>query len=194
MLTFHEKEHVYKLEGIPIPSVTQVIQSVGLTNYKNVNLEILEYAGDKGTKIHQTLDYYDRGVLDEENLHPILKDYLEQWKKFLSDYNITIIESELRMFHPRYRYAGTIDKIAKYKNNNIVLLDIKSGAASATHDLQTAAYAEMYEANTQKKIHSRMCVYLEQDRYKVVGFTESSFTVFLSALSIYNWKLKNKIT
>lgn len=191
---FDEREHKYTLNGVQIPSVTQIIRDVGMTNYSNINKETLEYAGDRGTKIHSTLDYYDKGILDDDELHPTLRNYLEQWKKFLNDYGLTILESELMLYHPTYLYAGTIDKIAEDKSKKRYLIDVKSGVSLPSHDIQTSAYEELYRVNTGKKIHQRLCVYLGEDKYKSVGYQgTSSLGIFLSALSIYNWKLKHKI-
>ena len=69
---FLEAEHIYKLDGKIIPSCTSVLPySFG---------QNAEYARQKGTYVHDMLNLFGRGDLDEDNLHPILKDYLESYK------------------------------------------------------------------------------------------------------------------
>ncbi len=144
---FLEDTHTYTLDGVVIPSVTQVLPY----NYGNN----AEYARQKGIYVHDMLDLYGRGNLDEESLDPILKDYLESYKLItnlrsgnviadwktgikhpanalqLAGYHLLVTEGvtgagdnlvalsragafqgqEVRLYHPIYRFAGTIDYV-----------------------------------------------------------------------------------
>ena len=65
MLTFEEKEHIYKWDGVTVPSVTQVIANwtkiivAGREYYDSpytgdvVTAAIIEQAGDWGTAAHK---------------------------------------------------------------------------------------------------------------------------------------------
>jgi len=191
-LTFNEETHTYKLNGVELPSVTQIITSIGLVDYSMVNKDLLDYKADIGRKIHKTIELYDNKELDNSELHPLLRNYLEQWRKFKKDFRLHTIESEIRMFHPAYKYAGTIDKLGRI-DDYYVILDIKSGGISPSHSIQTSAYKEMLEKNTQIKIKKRFAVYLTEENYTVVEHKDNDLGVFLAALSIYNWKKKNKL-
>jgi len=193
VLVYNEETHTYTLNGVELPSVTQIITSIGLVDYSMANKDLLEYKADIGRKVHRTIELYDNNELDDSELHPLLKNYLEQWKKFKKDFGLHIIESEIKMFHPIYKYAGTIDVLGRI-DDYYVIIDIKSGGEIPAHSIQTSAYKEMIEKNTKIKIRRRFAVYLTEENYNVVEHKNKDLNIFLSALSIYNWKKKNKLT
>lgn len=190
MLSFNEDNHEYKLDGLLIPSVTQIIQDAGLINLDWVNPELLAEKADLGKKIHSTTELYDTGNLNAEELHPTLKSYLNSWVKFRTDYNFVPTEIELMLAHSLYRYAGRIDRIG-FVNKELTLIDIKSGSVQKTNALQTAAYAELFNQDKKKsgQIKNRLIVYLSPDGYKIEGHTDANDrNVFFAALTISNFK------
>ena len=192
-LTYNEETHTYTLNGVELPSVTQIITSIGLVDYSMISKDLLDYKADIGRKVHKTIEYHDNNELDDSELHPLLKNYLEQWKKFKKDFRFHIVESEIKTFHPVYKYAGTVDKLGRI-DDYYVIVDIKSGGASPSHSIQTSAYKEMIEKNMKIKVRKRYAVYLTEENYTVVEHKDNDLGVFLAALSIYNWKKKNKLT
>lgn len=54
-LTYEEEWHVYKLNGVIIPSVTQLLDT---GEYINVPEVVLEYARKKGTLVHKEIEEY----------------------------------------------------------------------------------------------------------------------------------------
>lgn len=193
MLEFKEEGHIYLLDGKQIPSVTEIIQKAGVSNFEGIPKTILERKAKLGKSIHKTLEYYDKGILDEENLHPTLKLYLDGWKLFLKQFKPEILMIEQKYYHPRYYYAGTIDRIVKFSDNYYVI-DIKTGDENKSHRIQTAAYKEMIEEQEQfKKIKiKRMIVYLVPEQYKITEHKNDreDLNVFLSCLTIYQFNKK----
>lgn len=190
-LTFDESIHQYKENGIVVPSVTQVLKESGLVDLSFVDKETLLYKSDLGTKVHKATEYFDRDVLDMEELHPVLKGYLNAWIKFSHDYKFIPQDIELRMIHPLYKYAGTIDRIGLIKPS-IVQLDIKSGVRHHSHKIQSAGYTELYNYGKPKneQVKRRFTVYLNEDgTYKVDEHKKATdFKIFLAALTITNYK------
>lgn len=187
-LTFTEAMHEYKLNGVIIGSVTQIIKDAGLIDYSLVPKELLEVKSDLGQKVHSTTELYDLGTLDKKDLHPVLKNYLKQWIKFRKDYNFIPTHIEYELYHPLYKYAGRIDRVGT-RGTNLTLLDLKTANPQRANALQTAAYKEMFEKQTGLKIKERMTVYLFEDSYKVeIHNKPDDLPVFLAALSIYNYK------
>jgi len=187
-LVFEKENHRYLLDGLSIPSVTQIISN--LINLGFVSAEILKEKADLGTKVHLTTEFYDKGTLDLTGLHPMLKQYLDSWIKFRKDFGFEPTEIELRLAHPILRYAGTIDRVGII-NGKKVLLDIKSGSVQKAHEIQTAGYEELYNYGKKKIEHikKRMLVYLRPDGYKVEeNKNANDRSVFLSCLTIYNYK------
>jgi len=190
MLTFNESKHEYKYNGLIIPSVTQILRGSGLVNLDWIPKELLEEKADLGTKIHKTTELYDQDTLDYEKLHSLLKNYLNGWIKFRETFQFEPLEIEPEYYHKIYRYAGRIDRVGIVKKE-ITIVDIKSGTHQKTHEIQTAGYQLLYNSNKPKKEQStkRLLVYLKENDFKVEeNKNKTDESVFLSALTIYNYK------
>ena len=185
-LEFTAENHVYRVGGVTIPSVTQIIKDAGLVNFDFISDELLAAKADLGNKVHRATELNDNGILDYEDLHPKLRGYLDSWIKFRKDFGFIPSEIEITYYHPLYRYAGRIDRIG-----DLTLVDIKSGTVQKTHSIQTAGYAELfnYKKPKREQIKRRLAVYLTQENYKVIEHKESSDkNVFLACLTIANYK------
>ena len=194
-LTFTAENHIYRVGGVIVPSVTQIIKDAGLVNFDFISDELLAAKADLGNKVHSTIELNDHGTLDVETLHILLKKYLDSWIKFKHDFNYTTIDIELQLYHPLFRYAGRIDQVGETEKG-LTLLDIKSGKVQKTHPIQTAGYAELfnYKKPKREQIKRRLAVYLTTENYKVIEHKESSDrNIFLAALTIANYhKRSNK--
>lgn len=193
--TYNDELHEYKLNGLKIPSVTQVIEDV-FPMSEFIPKELLRQKADLGKKVHSTTELYDKGTLDENFLHPILQNYLNQWVKFRKDYNVQFNlellgeNIETMAYHSIYKFAGRIDRTCLVEKEKSII-DIKSGTEQKTHQLQTAAYSMLVNQSLDKKsqIKKRYAVYLSETDYKVIPHTNTNDeNIFLSCLSIYNYK------
>ena len=148
-LEFSEADHVYRLHGQEIPSVTSVIRDNRLgADFSRVSAEALQRARELGTAVHAALHYFDEGTLDETTVDPAVAPYLAAWQAFCADRNVVIVEMERRFADPTYQFAGTLDRIVVADvdagQRRRVLVDVKTGGVDGAH-YQTAAYA--YLAN-----------------------------------------------
>ena len=183
MLRFNAEKHQYLLDGVVLPSVTQVLRSVGLINFSGIDQEILNRASALGTAAHQACHYDDLGDLDESTLDHHLKPYLEAWRAFRGDMLFYSIEQPL--CHPDYGFAGTPDRIA-----GKTIIDIKtSSVVYPWTGLQLAGYSILADIPTAR----RLAVQLKPDgKYSVTEYTDrNDRACFLSCLAIYNWKFNN---
>lgn len=193
MLTFTEENHQYKNDGIVVPSVTQILKGAGLVSFDFVKKEVLEAKATLGSSIHLTTEYFDKGTLDLEALHPTLKAYLDGWIKFKKDFGFEPIEIEALHYHKLYKFAGTLDRTGMI-DKKLHLVDIKSGAHHKSHAIQTAAYKMLHDQGKPKKeqIKKRIVVHLKEDgTYKVIpneSITDEQ--VFKAALTIFNYHNK----
>jgi hypothetical protein len=193
-LSFDETKHIYKSDGLVIPSVTQIMQSSGLVNLEWISQEILDNTSDLGKKVHKTTELLDKGTLDIETLHPTLRNYLNGWIKFRKDFDFIPTEIELQLFHELYKYAGRIDRVGMI-GKDLTLLDIKSGTKQKSHAIQTMGYKLLYDQNKKKpeQIKRRLIVYLSEDGYKIEEHKEETDkNIFLAALTITNFLRNNK--
>lgn len=188
MLTFEKEDHIYKYNGIKVPSVTQIIKEAGLSELNSVPQEILEEKADIGNKVHKATELYDRDNLDVDSIHPILLNYVSSWEKFRKDFQFIPEEIELELVHNLYRFAGRVDRVGTiYGKKSKVIVDIKTGMKLKSHSLQTAGYKLLYEQNG--KISKRFSVYLTQEDYKISEHKNRyDENVFLAALTITNYK------
>jgi hypothetical protein len=189
-LTFNPEIHEYLLNGSRIPSVTQALQV--LNPLSGIPLDRLESAREFGIAVHLACELYDLNNLDEVNLDPNLQPYLEGWMLFKDDMNFKPLRVEERVYSVKYRFAGTVDRIGE----DLSILDIKSGSElTEIVGLQTAGYQLAYnEMNPKNKSKKRLGVLLTPaGTYKIQEYkNKNDANVFLSALSITNWKERNK--
>jgi hypothetical protein len=125
-LQFNEENHVYTVDGVKIPSVTTVLSSTGISDYSRVPSQTLEEAAARGTAVHRILELYDMGQLAE--CPEWATEYLDAWKKFKTEMDVKILACEMRVFHDKFWFAGTLDRIAMIGGEKYIL-DIKTTSA-----------------------------------------------------------------
>ena len=190
-LTFDESNHEYRLDGIKLPSVTQVLQGAGLSDFSKVNPELLERAKKFGTATHITCALFDDNRLDMKSLDPALEPRLEAWILFKRDFGITkFTEIEKQVYSTKYQYAGCLDRLWED-----ALIEIKTCTTiPKTTGLQLVGYQGAYEEMYKVKIKRRICVQLLDGTYKMEEYKDrTDFRVFTSCLSIVNWQKINNI-
>jgi len=142
-LSFDEDKHAYRLDGRPIPSVTTILQSAGIVDYRFVKKEDREFYLTRGSYIHTATQYLDEGDLNLEDLDPEIRGYVEGYVKFKKDTGFTPTMIEFRSFNASLWYAGTLDRVGML-NGNRVIVDFKSGTVAKWVELQTlGGYAQM---------------------------------------------------
>lgn len=191
-IEFDESNHVYRVDGVVYPSVTQILESAGLPDLSRVPADILEWKADIGRKVHKAIEFDDDGDLDFDFLPVELRPYVEAYRKFKTESGFEPLAAEEPIFHPVYKYPGKPDRIGLL-NGRIVLIDYKTGMI----DLkcvgpQTAAYKKAWDEVHQRKdqIVRRFALKLSNDgTYKLIECKNpNDFNIFLSALSLYNWR------
>lgn len=143
--------------GVYYPSVTTVLEAFpkgyAFSQWQkdlghNADF-ILQRAAETGSKVHDAIDQYLKGVevvweVDKQNYT------LEEWKmilkfvEFWETFKPEIITNEVSIISDTYRTGGTIDLVCRI-NNEIWLIDAKSGnAIHDSHELQIATYAYLW--------------------------------------------------
>lgn len=194
-LQFDAAEHRYTVAGERWPSVTEVLEP--LNELDGIPRAVLKAAAEFGTHVHMATDLYDKGILDEPALDPHLAPYLAGWKLFLRDTGAKVLHSEVRVAHPKLRYAGTLDKIVQWTRRRSIQsqIDIKSGLVPRTVGPQTAAYnaaGESMGVAWWRPNTDRYCLQLKPDAsYRLTKLTDASdWSIYLSALNLHRWRNK----
>lgn len=186
LFTFDEAAHAYHLDGVRLPSVTQVLEDVEIIDYGYIPPSTRQMALERGSAVHQAIHYDIEGDLDWASLDPALIGYVEAARAVRRDYHLAAPELvEHRGYHPKFRYAGTLD----LKQGDI-LLDWKTNDAPWWVAVQTAAYAALFPDPASLR---RFSFELHADgRYKAAEFRCTDFSrdfqVFLSALNVFTAK------
>jgi hypothetical protein len=194
MLTFDEKSHTYTLDGRVLPSVTRVLRDAGLIDARWFD----EAAAWRGSCVHQALEFYDQGDLNEATLDSALRGYLDGWRKFLVETGFEITGIEMPVADATYGYAGRLDRRGVLAGTDCIL-DIKSGASVAPATaLQLAAYAcasDSCGAGKDSIVLRRLAVRLPGDgTYKMTEYRErTDWHVFAAALAVLNWKRNHNL-
>lgn len=198
ILQFDEANHRYTVDGIVIPSVTQILKP--LYSFHGVHPDVLAAKAALGTAVHRACELLDNDDLDQETeegragLAPIA-GYLAGYVKFKAEVRPVVLENETRLYHPAHMYAGTIDR--RYTiNRDLWDIDLKSTVAmSPIVGLQTAAYSELFRAQGDRRKPRRGALQLFPDgKYKLWEFKEpNDLAVFLSLLNVHRFKERHSL-
>jgi len=150
---FDEVSHEYWLNSVRIPSVTQILDGVGLIS----DFAKQPLAAERGKLIHLACKYLANGVLDWSTVDASILGYVCSYAKFLEHTAWKILAVEQSLHDPEYLFAGTYDVLF-----SDYLVDIKSGAPAKWHALQTAAYRRL-ASWAGAKATKRATVYLQED-------------------------------
>lgn len=123
VLTFDDRRHIYRLKGIELPSVTQVMKPLSDETYRSVEPRVLNRAADKGTAVHNAIEnYISFGI---EDIDPEFSGYFTAFLRWYREFNVKPIASEYRLYHKFMGYAGTADLICDI-GGQLHLVDYKT--------------------------------------------------------------------
>lgn len=193
MLTFDEAAHAYFWNGQRVPNVTSILAP--LVDYSRIPPGTLEVARQKGVAVHKMVELDCKGDLDEDGLPEWMRPVLTQWRLFVRESGFELFKSEYRVFHPRFKYAGTLDLYGAIRGKHCFIDVKRSFAAGPVIGLQLSAYEEAYEAQEGCPDALRYALRLnENGPYRLEQHADrSDFTTFLSLLTIYNFRRKHDL-
>lgn len=188
-LVFDEARHEYRYGGVLVPSVTGILKP--LVDYSAINPDVLARASALGTMVHQTTELYDLGVLDEDDLDPILVPYLEGWKRFRREVEFVPATVEKRMYHP-LGYCGTSDRTGAIRGVMSVVDIKKMMTLGPVIGPQLAAYKEAHNLEGAG-IEKRFALGLRPDgTYRLQEFTDpTDLPCFMGLLAVHKWRIKH---
>lgn len=196
VLTFDAATHVYQVQGKRVPSVTQILSSLGFNEFGFCPPEVMEAARLRGNDVHKATELLDLNQLDWTTVSDEIAPYLIAYQKFLSEVKPKSIEViEHKVYHKTFGYCGMCDRVYKYPYG-LAMVDIKAGTEQVTHKLQTAAYAMAWdhEQGPLRKISRRFALYLfNNGKYKLVEHPHAiDRATFISAIQVFQWRQVNQ--
>lgn len=186
MLIFDEKTHTYTLDGVVLPSVSQIIRGDEKMFCRPSDLErgrIVHAACALGTEL-------DLDTVDER-----VKGYHDAYMSFVRDTEWIKMFGERPIASAAFGFAGTPDMVGHFNDPlKVCVVDIKTGKTLDKHHvrMQTAAYQILLShAMPELEIYKRYALLLmESGKYKlsecVGGWCE-----FSALLQAHNERVKS---
>lgn len=167
ILTFEEEPHEYRVDGRPVPSVTQVIkEAYGDLVWPWVN----EFAMERGRIAHKALHLWQLGDLDAKSLSSYIAGFVAAGIRWLTESGFEIRVSEHRMYSVIYDYAGTCDLIGTLDRKS-ACVDYKTGEPGWACGPQTWAYTQAWQEETGEVIRNRYGLHLFEDgHYQLIPY------------------------
>lgn len=215
-LDFDEEEHIYTRNDKEYKSVTTFVKeffskfdaeavaqskAYSYGKYKDKSkeeiLEMWRQKADDGTEVHKQIEDWLRGK-ELAGWKPRAKQGRKYWlSNIREEYFIHDVWPELRVYHDKYKLAGTVDVVFKHNSkgktakHQVTLVDWKTNKAiykspykkgsTGTHEitenipdcnwhhysLQLSLYAFILEDQFDQNIYKLNLVHLKQDDYKV---------------------------
>lgn len=188
---FNETNHIYKLNGSVIPSVTEVIEPIHQKVYKNISAHSLEIAADRGTRVHRAIEFWNK--YNFYNVDEDCKGYIEAYKKFRNDHqDWKLLNSELRTYHKNLFYGMTIDEVYQTPKG-IVINDIKTTSQPRMDvwAVQLGGYKAGYASQHHSISDTTILQLFNNGRYVLYDVKDDYF-IFLACLQIYRFNERSK--
>jgi hypothetical protein len=150
MIYFDEVNHLYYVDGKPVPSVTTIISSVCGSGYDTIPVDVLAKASYRGSCVHSATEIVDEGEDPSEYIQSV-KTHSESVfgsivdiEPFVSAYQKAKLPKWSVVEHRFYcggelPYAGTIDRATASEVWDIKTQSLKD---EKKWQLQLSAYAE----------------------------------------------------
>jgi hypothetical protein len=197
MLEFDSINHIYRLDGVIIPSYSQISKDLGLIDYSHVKQSTLEWKANVGKAVHTAIFLHNTDELDMDSLDETVKSYFDSWLMFKDSYQPKILTqySEKPICSFKYRYGVTPDIIAEIEDL-LTVVEIKTvSSMSPVIDLQTEAQKIALEETYKIKIKQRWGLQLIPNAMpKLELYTEmSDFTAWVSCANVWHYKEKENL-
>ncbi len=190
-IVFNEERHLYTVDGIAVPSVTEIIRPLMVDVAEKGKPWLRDIAADRGTRIHQATMLMDYG--EEPEIEPDTAGYIKAYQRFLEDYNPKWEGIETLVYHDGLGFAGTIDRYG-YIGGEKVLVDIKTGAYNKyPMCAQLSAYICALRKWNGFSAEKAFDLMLSNDgTYQIKNIDHVASSLFVDCLNIYDITKRRK--
>ena len=184
-IVFNEERHQYSVDGIIVPSVTEIIRPLMVDVAEKGKPWLRDIAADRGTRIHQATMLMDYG--EDPDIDPDTAGYIKAYKRFIEDYDPKWEGIETLVYSKQYQYAGTIDRYGLVEGERCVV-DIKTGAYNKyPMSAQLSGYIFALGETMGYKAESAFDLMLSKDgTYQIKDIDHGGALLFTDCLNIYN--------
>lgn len=161
-IEFIDESHTYIVDGMIVPSVTQIMKSMSEQYYSGIHPEVLKEAADRGTRVHKTIyDFEHNNVVLVDDTMPFLKNYqiakhIKKFKPLMQEFMLT-----------EGTFAGTLDMLAEMDGQQVII-DLKATSKfnKELAEVQLSGYVELCEKNGIG-VNGTYILHLTKDSYKL---------------------------
>ena len=134
-------------------------------------------ARDFGTYAHSVVEHIAMAQSNDERLGrdadrapesfvigPEYAHIAEGFQMWQRDSGLTIVATEIMVWHSFYEYAGTIDMVCRNKDGMLAVADLKTGGIYNETAMQLAAYAKALQHMTGEEVHEAWALRLPRER------------------------------
>lgn len=160
-LSFDHASHEYRLSGVRVPSVTQVLGDIVPGWHAD------PWYLERGTAVHACAAMVARG--EDFDFDPQIAGQVKAIRRFFKEVRPVVFAVEKMVWSCKYLYAGTLDLSATI-GSRFLLVDWKASIGPAVR-WQLAAYAVAYrECSENKNIPRHGCgVQINEDGTYQIG-------------------------
>ena len=167
LLEYIDSTHTYIYNGIILPSITQILKIKFGNKYNGVSKEVLQKASESGTKVHETIENYEKRSIDNDQC-----EELRNYKFLKKQCKFECLDNEVPIvlfLDNKPVCAGRIDLILK-ENEDVGIGDIKR---TSSFDKEYVAYqTNLYRIGYQQcygvKISFLRGLHLREDTRKYI--------------------------
>ena len=168
-LTFDEGPHVYRLNGVQIPSVSNIMEPLSRAKYDGVSDSVLQKAADRGTAVHNSIENFLK--FEFEDFPPEHIGYVNAFKAWWDLMQPQVVGSEVRLYHKQLEYAGTLDLLCVVCGK-LCLYDFKT--TYQVSEMTCGVQLEAYDQGLQThgiKVDEKHILHLKKDgKFKDISF------------------------
>lgn len=135
--TFDAQQHAYAIDGVRVPSITQLLDKGGLVNGAAY---FTEESRRRGHAVHSLCMDFELGALTMERLDGPYRGYVLGYIEAMTAIKPSWEQVEVFDIHPTLRFGGRPDRVGPVYTLPTVL-EIKSAAKAKHHSVQTALQA-----------------------------------------------------
>ena len=161
-----DDKHIYRVDGVVKPSVTEILRDEGVIDLRRIPIESLRAARELGKEVHRVIRLFLTGKLKIDTIDAVVAPYFKAFLTFTKDFGFDYIEVENILYSKQLDICGEPDVIGVKKSepNHFYLIDWKS--TTTIQDsvyIQTALYERIWNENhivDKKKIWRRIIAQL----------------------------------
>ena len=160
-IEFDEEKHLYTVDGVKMPSVTEILSPLTAKHYGEISKETLRLAADRGTAVHEACELLDYGF-EPEDIPAEWMGYVDAYAAFLNDYRPKWYGIEEMVYSPEDGYCGRVDRYGLI-DGKMSVLDIKTTTSPTRANYMSGACQTVAYGNALQSVKKGFLLYLKKD-------------------------------